>query len=131
MAQGSNTFTVDGQRTTLPTSEAWRPTSYGPQTTGVPQASPSMPPFIGTGPASSGAMIGVGGYGTADNNALVTATAAANPHNLRVSPVWWAIVFLVGGILVLNGVHWRRVTLEGAEEHAHVGAVSESASEEA
>lgn len=130
MSSGSNTFTVDGQRTTLPVSEAFAPTSYGPQTTAVPMTSPSMPPFIGAGPASSGAMIGVGGYGTSDNNALVTATAAANPHNLRVSPVWWAVGLLIGGLLVLNGVHWRRVTLEGASEHAHVGAVTESASEE-
>ncbi len=133
MSLGSQTQVVDGQRNIFPTSYQFSPASYGPQTTGVPQVSPTMPPFLGgpSGPSAMGGMEGVGGYGTAGNNALVTATAAANPHNLKVSPVWWAIIALVGGLLLLNGVHWRKVTLEGAEEHAHLGAVKESASEEA
>lgn len=134
MPTGSNTQVVDGQRNLFPSSYAFAPTQYGPQTTGVPNVSPTNPPFIGAanGGGGSGAgagMEGVGGYGTAGNNAVVTATANANPHNWKVSPVWWAVAFLLISLLALNGIHWRKTTLEGVQEHGHVGAVSESGSE--
>lgn len=136
MSLGSQTFINDGQRFTGPTSWAYQPTQYGPQTTGVPNVSPSMPPFVGAanGGGSSMGMGGysdVDGYGTADNNAQVTAIANANPHNLKVSPVWWAVGSLLGGLFLLQVVHWRKTTLEGASESAHVGGARESASEAA
>lgn len=133
MSLGSDTSVVNGQRFTFPTTAAYAPTQYGPQTTGVPQVSPTMPPYIGGGGSvtASGAAEGVGGYGTAGNNQQVTAIAAAHPYSLKVSPVFWAVGGLVIGLLLLNGIHWRKTTLQGAEEHAHVGAVSESASESA
>lgn len=133
MDLGSQTQVVNGQRNIFPTWSQFNPTQYGPQTTGVPQISPTMPPFLGgqNAAATMGAgMDSVGGYGTAGNNGTVTAIAAANPHNLKVSPVWWAVGLLIVGLLLLNGVHWRKVTLEGFEEHAHVGGVSEGAHEE-
>lgn len=132
MSLGSSTQVVDGQRFTFPSAFAYAPTQYGPQTTGVPQVSPTMPPFIGTangGGTSAAGMEGVGGYGTAGNNAQVTAVAAANPHNLKVSPVWWAVGALVVGLTLLNVVHWR--TLEGVDESGHLGPAHESASESA
>lgn len=132
MSLGSDTDVVNGQRFTFPTAASYHPTQYGPQTTGVPQVSPTMPPYLGGGGVTaSGAAEGVGGYGTAGNNQQVTAIAAAHPYSLKVSPVWWAVGGLVGSLLLLNGIHWRKTTLEGASEHAHVGAVSESASESA
>lgn len=87
MALGQDTAVVDGQRNTFPTSDSYTPASYGPQTTGVPNVSPSMPPFMGTGQTNgggpTGALEGVGGYGTAANNTQVTAIAAGNPHNFK------------------------------------------------
>lgn len=128
MSLGSQTQVVDGQRNTFPTSYQFAPMSYGPQTTGVPQVSPTMPPFIGSASASIGAGAeGIGGYGTAANNNTVTAVANAHPFNPKVSPVWWAVGLLILGLLLLNGVHWRKVVLEGADEHAHVGSVEEHA----
>lgn len=128
---GPGTGVVDGQRTNFPTSYAYTPTQYGPQTTGVPQVSPQQPPLIGAanggGTGVPGAMEGVGGYGTSGNNALATTVAARNPHNLKVSPVWWAVGFMAVGLLALNGVHWRKTTLTGADEHAHLGGVHEGA----
>lgn len=129
MSLGQGTFVNDGQRFSGPTAGMFAPVTYGPQTTGVPQVSPTMPPFLGgsaAGATSSGGMANVGGYGTADNNGLVTATAANHPHNWKVSPVWWAVGALVIGLLALQGVHWRKTILQG-DEGASVGRASESA----
>jgi hypothetical protein len=133
MALGADTGVVNGQRFTFPTAAGYNPISWGPQTSGVPQVSPSMPPFIGgTGSVGGNAVAeGVGGYGTAANNTTVTGVANANPWNAKVSPVWWAIVFMVVGLLLLKGTSWRETTLEGFEERAHVGPAREAASEEA
>lgn len=119
MSLGPATQVVDGQRNTFPTSYAFRPSQYGPQTTGVPNVSPTVPPFLGanatTGGMSPGTPTNVGGYGTADNNAAVTAVANQHPHNLKVSPVWWAVGGLLGGLVLLKAVSWRETTLEGAD----------------
>lgn len=135
MSLGATTQIVDGQRNTFPSSYAFFPTQYGPQTTGVPQVSPTMPPFIGAangGGSSLGVGAGaegVGGYGTAGNNAMVTATAAAHPHNLKTSPVWWAVASLIVGLVLLNAVHWRKTTLESFDAHGNAGAARADASE--
>lgn len=135
MSLGSQTQVVDGQRNTFPTSFQYAPNSWGPETTGVPQVSPTMPPFISSantaGGSSAFGLEGVGGYGTAGNNGTVTAVANANPFNLKVSPLVWAIAFLIVGLLLLKGVHWRETTLEGFEERGHAGPVEESAEERA
>lgn len=136
MSLGQGTQVVDGQRNQFPTSYAYSPTGYGPSTTGVPQVSPTMPPFIGASNTGSGAgmaagMEGVGGYGTAANNTLTAAIAGANPHSPKVSPVWWAVIALVVGLVLLKGIHWRETTLEGFDENGHVGPAREGAHEEA
>lgn len=121
---GSQTDTVNGQRFTMPTVEQWAPASYGQQTTGVPQVSPFMPPFIGGGNgggSSLGVQEGVGGYGTAGNNVLVAGIAAEHPHNLKVSPTWWAVFALIIGIGLLNGTAWRHVVDEHADGGFKVG----------
>lgn len=121
---GSQTNVVDGQRFALPTSFQYAPSSYGQQTTAVPQVSPTMPPFIG-GSNGSGAGLGVNedvdGFGTAGNNALVTQIAADHPHNMKVSPVWWAVISLVVGLTLLRAVHWRKTVEGGVEARAGAG----------
>lgn len=134
MSLGSQTQVVDGQRNTFPTAFQYSPTGYGPQTTGVPNVSPTMPPFIGAANTGSGqgsafGLEGVGGYGTAANNSTVTSIANANPHNLKVSPTWWAVIFLVVGLFLLKAIHWRETTLEGLSETGHAGPARENAGE--
>lgn len=51
----------------------------------------------------AGTGIGGGGTGSMDDGG----DAAAAPWNPKVSPVPWAIAFLVVGILGLRHVHWR------------------------
>lgn len=133
MALGPDTLAQFGSRFTTPTEAAYDPLGWGPQTTGVPQVSPSLPPFLGGSAAGSTGLggEGVGGYGTAGNNALVASLANQNPHNLKVSPVWWAVIFLLFGLFLLKGIHWRETTLEGFEARGRVGEAEAEASEEA
>jgi hypothetical protein len=130
---GPNTLAENGSRFTVPTWAAYAPTGYGQETVGVPNVSPTMPPFMGSGggtAAPGGSVNGVGGYGTASNNTLTTSIANANSHNWKVSPVWWAIVALIVGLVLLKSVHWRDTILEG-EESGRAGPVRERAEAEA
>jgi hypothetical protein len=132
---GADTQVVNGQRFTFPTSASYNPPNWGPTSTGVPNVTPSLPPFAGVGSGGSsvagGVSDNVGGYGTAGNNQATTSMANQNPNNLKVSPVWWAIAALLIGLFLLKSVHWRDSLLEGAKEEAHVGPARESAAEEA
>lgn len=132
MSLGSDTGVVNGQRFTFPTTASYAPVSYGPTSTGVPNVSPTMPPFFGGAPtATSGiGMETVGGYGTAGNNSITTAIAAKNPLNPKVSPVLWAVIGLVGSLILLKAIHWRETTLGGFEEHGNVGSARERAGAE-
>ena len=127
MSLGADTGVVNGQRFTFPTTAAYSPMSYGPQTTGVPNVSPTLPPFIGggAGPTSGLGFEGVGGYGTAGNNQVTTAIAGSKPFDMRLSPVLWAVILLLVGLFGLAAIHWRKTTLGGVGENAHVGAASE------
>jgi hypothetical protein len=129
MSLGSDTGVVNGQRFTFPTTASYLPMAYGPQTTGVPNVSPTMPPFIGgTGGATSGiGFEGVGGYGTAGNNQFTTGVAASHPFDMRLSPVLWAVLGLVLALVLLKGIHWRETTLAGFSEHGEAGPFSEGA----
>ena len=123
---GPGTQVIDGQRFALPQGSAFFPTAFGPQTVGVPQVSPTMPAFLG-GSASGGGMSDVNGYGTADNNTMVTSIASMHPFNWKVSPVLWAVIGLVVSILLIQKIHWRKTILEG-EEHIGLGGAREEAS---
>lgn len=129
MSVGSDTGVVNGTRFTFPTWAAYAPTGYGQQTVGVPNVSPTMPPFMGQSGAAApaGTISGVGGYGTADNNTLTTTIAGQNPHNWKVSPVWWAVVLLIVGLALLKGVHWRDTIDGGIAEHGRAGPAEERA----
>lgn len=120
---GANTAVVDGQRTTLPPLVAFSPLSFGPQTTGVPVVSPSVPPIMGAGTyggaANSSGGVGynsVGGYGTADNNAAAAADAGAHPFSLKSSPVVWAVGALVLGLVLLQAINWHE-TVDASVGH--------------
>lgn len=119
---GAQTVLVNGTRFTQPNVYAYAPVGYGPQTTGVPSTVPQQPPAIG---GAAGGTIGSGGVSAA------TAQAAANPHSLRWSPLWWAVIFLILSVLLLKGVHWRDTVLVGAEERAEAGPLRERAEAEA
>lgn len=122
---GSDTGVVNGQRFVFPTTASYAPQGWGQQVTGVPQVSPTVPPFLGGAPIGAGGLEGVGGYGTAGNNAQMTAIAAANPHNLKVSPTWWAVGLGLGALILLKVISWR----ETIDESSKIGPARESARE--
>lgn len=128
MSLGSDTGVVNGQRFTFPTTASYQPIAYGPQTTGVPNVSPTIPPFFGGTPSTNALGVEtVGGYGTAGNNAVATSVAAANPFNLKASAVLWAVGGLLLSIVLLKGIHWRETTLGSFEESGRAGSISERA----
>jgi hypothetical protein len=94
------TDVVAGQRVALRLADAYNPVGYGPVTNAVPNRVAQVPP-----------MLAAAGIGTAGDTSNVNAAAAAaqSPWDWRVSPVPWAIVFIVGGLLLLRFVHWRAV----------------------
>lgn len=130
MSLGADTVVVNGQRFATPTWAAYAPVGYGPQTTGVPQVSPSMPPYLGGSPTNNSLIENVGGYGTAGNNALAATMANQNPWSFKHSPVLFAVIGLLVALFLLRHIHWRDTILEGAEEHGEVGGLREGAHEE-
>jgi hypothetical protein len=128
------TAVVDGQRVLLPPLAAFAPANYGPQTTGVPNVSPTIPPVMGVGMvggmANSSGGVGyqsVNGYGTADNNAAAAAAAGDQPFSLKSSPVLWAVGLLVFGLVALQAINWH----ETVEASGKVGKEGARASESA
>jgi hypothetical protein len=123
---GADSAVVNGQLVTLPSSYAYNPQGWGPQTRGVPQVTPSYPPYVGGALQSAPGSESVGGYGTAGNNALATAIAGSAPWSFKMSPVIFATVGLVVSLVLLKAIHWRETMLEG-DESARIGPVSERA----
>ncbi len=128
MSLDHTTTVVNGNRFAVPAMSQWFPTGYGPQTTGVPQVSPTMPPFLGGSPVNNSMISEVGGYGTADNNALMTQVAANNPWSLRHSPVIWAVLGLLVSLWLLRAIHWRE-TIEEGKASGRLGPLSAEAGE--
>ena len=131
MPVGPNTLVVDGQRFSVPTQNAYNPVGYGQLVNLTPISQLNQPPMVGVGSGNSGAgAMGadvVGGYGTAGNNALAAIKAHGNPWSLRESPVIWAVFLLLLGIAGLTAIHWRKTTLAGVGENAHVEGANEKA----
>lgn len=126
MSTGADSVVINGQRVTVPSKVAYFPTGYGPQTIGVPQVTPSYPPYLGGTTGAAPGNENVGGYGTAGNNAVATAIAGQNPYSFKVSPTWMAVGGLVLSLVLLKAIHWRETLIEG-EESGHVGPLSERA----
>lgn len=112
MATGAESVVVNGQLIGQPQLYQYQPQGFGPQTVGVPNVSPSYPPFLGGGNQAmlnSGSASNVGGYGTAGNNGLAAMAANGSPFSPRVSPLPWAIAALLIGLAGLHYFHWREV----------------------
>jgi hypothetical protein len=123
---GEGTAVVNGQRTVIVPQAAYVPTSFGAQTSGVPNVTPIVPPYASAvgGPSASPASgyASVNGYGTAENNGMQTSIAANNPHNWKASPTWWAVGALVIGLTLLGTVSWHEtVDAEGGKVKADAG----------
>ena len=75
--------------------------AYVPYAQGRGAATPTLPPPVNffTG--------GNNPYTTGLETSSNAAAAAAQPFNPVVSPVIWALVFLIVGVLGLRDVHWR------------------------
>lgn len=127
MAFGPESTVVNGQLLALPQSYQYAPAGYGPQTVGVPQVSPSYPPFLGAPMGQTAGASAVGGYGTADNNTLAASVANKHPFNLKGSATIWAVGGLVVSLVLLKAIHWR----ETLEEAGAVGPFHEGAHEAA
>lgn len=102
MFLGPSTSVVDGQRVAIQTSDAWHPAAYGSTMQSVPAGVPVQPMFAGAPVSSSGVSL------TADDsNAVQAARAGAAPFSWKDSPLPWACVFLLVGLLGLRLIHWR------------------------
>lgn len=125
MAINANTLVENGQRFSVPNSNAYNPVGYGQLVQMQPVRQLNQPPMVGVGGGGAGAgVMGtdvVGGYGTAGNNAAATIKANLNPWSLRDSPVGWAIIGLIISVVGLSAIHWRKTTLAGADANLHVG----------
>lgn len=99
---------VNGQLVAISPADAWRAIAWGPtpgQASG-PAPVPSVPPLYSAqsfGPMS--AMSGSSGQDQA--NVAAAAAAASAPFHGKLSPLPWAILFLVIGLIGMRLVHWR------------------------
>lgn len=105
-AFGPNTQVINGQLVPLMSQDQWSPVAYGPipGRTGSPAPVPTLPPIVG-GSSGYGAPHIMGGGNTA--NDAVAGMAGERPFDLRLSPLPWALGFLILGLLGLRWVHWR------------------------
>jgi hypothetical protein len=106
---GYGSDAINGQLVGMRTSDAYSPRTYGPVVNVGTAAVSAVPPSLGAG----GGTIN-GGY-TAEGDSL--ASGAANvahaqaagrmPFDMAISPLPWAIIFLVVGLVGLRVIHWR------------------------
>lgn len=120
MAVGRGSVAVNNQLVDLPVQSAYNPWSFGPVYTG-PAFWPrngvyNVPPIIAPGAVAAGTATGASAYMsqmgvTADGRPSPTmptqVSNTGNPHSLTSSPVWWAVLFLAAGLLLLHFVHYR------------------------
>lgn len=103
---GPNTDVVNGQMVALQNRDAYYPIAFGPvpgqasQPAPVPTIPPAYSSFAGV--YSSGGSPAAGG-----GTGVTQAAAVSAPFNFKLSPLPWAIIFLVGGLLGLRYIHWR------------------------
>jgi hypothetical protein len=91
---GVDSDVVNGQLVPMQSAEVRFPMGYIPLAQRVPNITPTIPPMMSTG---------AGGPSSTDSATL----AAANPWSWFHSPLPWAILFLVIGLLGLRFIHWR------------------------
>lgn len=106
-AFGPDSQVINGQLVPVMGSSVWSPVAWGPLPgrTGTPAPVPTIPPIVGnSGGGYGGPGNAVGGGGTA--NDATAAVAADNPWSLKLSPLPWALGFLIVGLLGLRWIHW-------------------------
>ena len=125
MALGAQTVVVDGSRFAVPTGAAYNPYGFGQLVQPQPIQNVNFPPMLPGGgtAASSGGPLGesIGGYGAAGQNSAAAGIANQNPWSFRNSPLIFALLALITGLLMLGVVHWRKTMLAGAGANAHLG----------
>jgi len=125
---GAQTVAIDGSRFSVPTVAAYNPVGFGQVTQPQPIQNVNFPPMLPGGATSGGGgSIGesIGGYGTAGQNLAAAQMAGNSPFSLRRAPTVWTVLLLIIGLVMLSAVHWRKTTLGGARENAHLGPASE------
>lgn len=121
MALGAQTVVIDGQRFSVPTTAAYNPYGFAQLTQPQQISNVNFPPMLPGGAGAATGFSTVGGYGTAEQNAMTTAAANAKPWDMKLSPTVWAMLFLIGGLVGLSVIHWRKTTLGGGEANLHIG----------
>ena len=95
---GPDSDVIIGQLVPIQSAEVRAPVGYVSIAQRVPNITPTVPPMINSG---------VGGATSTDTSVM----AIANPWSLFHSPLPWAIIFLVVGLLGLRVIHWRGVAI--------------------
>lgn len=108
---GSNV--VAGQLVPQAPTQAFNPLAYGPVYTGPAywprQGVYSVPPVVGNaGMATQGSPYSGGDNSVASTGSLPTSSSErGNPFHPTKSPLVFALVFLVGGYLMLHHIHYK------------------------
>lgn len=113
---------INGQLVAVSRREAWAPVAWGPtpgQSGGFSPV-PTIPPSVGPnnygvmGSQAGGFSAGIGQHSEATNmgiggyaNSAAAGAAALYPWNWKLSPVPWAILFVLVGLIGLRLVHWK------------------------
>lgn len=112
---------INGQLVAISRREAWAPVAWGPtpgQAGGFSPV-PTIPPSVSVsnfgamGSQAPGYTAGLGGASAATNayvggvNEAAAGAAALYPWNWKLSPLPWAIVFVLVGLIGLRLVHWK------------------------
>lgn len=108
---GPGSAEIAGNRVPIQTSSAWNPLGFGARVQAAPASLNTIPPAVGGGSMMGGASTGVvtvGGYGTADNNEQVAQIAGDNPWSVQNSPVIFAVLGLIGSLVLLRVIFWRK-----------------------
>lgn len=118
MAVGYESSVINGQLVNVAPKQGFSPLTFGAVYTGPrwpAQTVYNTPPILpvqsggggGSGAVSDGAGGGVMGRET-PTSAGISQDGSPNPFHPTKSPLWWAIGFLVVGLLMLHYVHYGR-----------------------
>jgi len=117
---------INGQLVSVVRREAYAPVAWGPtpgQAGGFAPV-PTIPPSVssttfgamgsqapgytaGLGGASSSARADTGGISGGAGNMSAAGVAGLYPWNWKLSPLPWAVVFVIVGLLGLRFFHWK------------------------
>lgn len=110
MPLGYGTTVVNGQMVPIPVKSAFDPLVFGQAYTGPAywprQGVYNVPPVLPSG--SLQAAMAPASYGASGYTGFEVPTAGnGNPYSPTKSPLWWALGFLIVGILMLQHIHYK------------------------